>query len=333
MDIKKFVTDLVAAGVEKKQAEAKVKEWISKTRAKYGEDVSDDKIMAVITQHLVKMKLNAASGEKFVGVCVGYGRKRDWNKGVFDKFEPIATNAQIPANAALLKKLIEKELVKEVADDNSGAIGYAILDKREFIDKAGKIQNFGFKKPLRHNNERTGYFVIDNEIVQVVGDFDAQTGREYQMYGKKLTNGNLRLGKSGLNALRTLNKNEVWDLLYDVAAEDPRSVSIDEMVEMKPYQFGITNAFVKSKMQCSNGGWRLGVYDADNMKGTTGFGGNADVNAFIELSEPTTEVILLFEQGTARGEWDASPTWLGAFSNPESSSDDFLDDEVEVIEA
>jgi hypothetical protein len=289
--------------------------------------------MAVITQHLVKMKLNAASGEKFVGVCVGYGRKRDWNKGVFDKFEPIATNAQIPANAALLKKLIEKELVKEVTDDNSGAIGYAILDKREFIDKAGKIQNFGFKKPLRHNNERTGYFVIDNEIVQVVGDFDAQTGREYQMYGKKLTNGNLRLGKSGLSALRTLNKNEVWDLLYDVAAEDPRSVSIDEMAEMKPYQFGITNAFVKSKMQCSNGGWRLGVYDADNMKGVTGFAGNEDVAAAVELSEPTQEVILLFEQGVAKGEWDASPSWMGMFTNPESSSDDFLDDEVEVIEA
>jgi hypothetical protein len=333
MDIKKFVADLVSGGVEKKAAETKVKEWVAKTREKYGEDVSDEKIAAVITQHLVKMKLTAASGEKFVGVCVGYGRKRDWNAKIFDKFKFIAENAQIPGNAAILKKLIAAEQIKEVKDDLSGAVGYAILDNREFIDKAGKIKNFGFGKPLRHNFERTGYFVVDNEIVNVVGDFDAQIGREYQMYGKKLANGNVRLGKSGISALRTLNKNEMWDMLYDVAAEDPRSVSLDEMGEMKPYQFGITNAFVKSKMQCANGGWRLGVYDADNMRGVTGFAGNEDVAANVELSNPTEEVILLFEQGQAKGEWDASPTWLGMFSNPEGASDDFLDDDVEIIEA
>lgn len=333
MDIKKFVTDLVSGGVEKKAAELKVKEWVAKTREKYGEDVSDEKISAVITQHLVKMKLTSASGEKFIGVCVGYGRKRDWNAKIFEKFSIIAENAQMPGNATIIKKLLAAEQIKEVTDVNSGAVGYAILDNREFIDKAGKIKNFGFGKPLRHNFERTGYFVVENEIVQVVGDFDAQIGREYQMYGKKLANGNLRLGKSGISALRTLNKNEMWGLLYDVAAEDPRSVSLDEMAELKPYTFGITNAFVKSKMQCSNGGWRLGVYDADNMRGVTGFAGNEDVAAAAELSNPTEEVILLFEQGVAKGEWDASPNWLGMFTNPEGASDDFLDDDVEIIEA
>ena len=333
MDIKKFVNDLVEGGAEKKAAEAKVKEWVKKTREKYGEDVSDEKITAVITQHLVKMKLTAASGEKFVGVCVGYGRKRDWNAKIFEKFSIIAENAQMPGNAKIIKKLLDSEQIKEVKDDLSGAVGYAILDNREFIDKAGKIKNFGFGKPLRHNFERTGYFIVDNEIVQVVGDFDAQIGREYQMYGKKLANGNLRLGKSGISALRSLNKTEMWDMLYDVAAEDPRSVSLDEMGELKPYTFGITNAFVKSKMQCSNGGWRFGVYDADNMRGVTGFAGNADTAAFVELSEPTQEVILLFEQGVAKGEWEASPTWLGVFGNPESTSDSFLDDDIEIIEA
>lgn len=333
MDIKKFVTDLVSGGVEKKAAELKVKEWVAKTREKYGEDVSDEKISAVITQHLVKMKLTSASGEKFIGVCVGYGRKRDWNAKIFEKFSIIAENAQMPGNATIIKKLLAAEQIKEVTDVNSGAVGYAILDNREFIDKAGKIKNFGFGKPLRHNFERTGYFVVENEIVQVVGDFDAQIGREYQMYGKKLANGNLRLGKAGLSALRTLNKTEMWDMLYDVAAEDPRSVSLDEMAELKPYTFGITNAFVKTKMQCSNGGWRLGVYDADNMRGVTGFAGNEDVAASVELSNPTEEVILLFEQGVAKGEWEASPSWIGMFTNPEGAVDDFLDDDVDIIEA
>ena len=333
MDIKKFVTDLIEGGVEKKTAELKVKEWVAKTRAKYGEDVTDEKIAAVITQHLVKMKLTSASGEKFIGVCVGYGRKRDRNAKVFEKFAPIAENVQIPKNAALIKRLIAEGQIKEVKDDNSGAVGYAILDNREFVDKAGKIQNFGFGKPLRHANERTGYFVIDNEIVEVVGDFDAQLGREYQIYGKKKPNGMIRIGKSGVASLRTLTKTEMWDLLYDVAAEDPRSVSLDEMSELKPYTFGITNAFVKSKMQCSNGGWRLGVYDADNMRGVTGFAGNPDVAATVELSNPTEEVILLFQQGVAKGEWDASPSWLGMFTSPEGASDDFLDDEVEIIES
>jgi hypothetical protein len=333
MDIKKFVADLVAGGVDKKAADAKVKEWVAKTRVKYGEDVTDEKISAVISQHLVKMKLNAASGEKFAGVCVGYGRKRDRNGKIFDTFKPIAENAQLPRNAALIKKLIAKGDIKEVTDDNSGAVGYAIIDNREFIDKAGKIQNFGFGKPLRHSNERTAYFIVENEIVEVVGDFDCQQGREYQVYGKKKPNGMIRVGKSGISSLRTLTKNEMWDMLYDVAAEDPRSVSLDEMGELKPYTFGITNAFVKSKMQCSNGGWRLGVYDADNMKGVTGFAGNEDVQAVIELSEPTTEVILLFVQGTAKGEWDASPSWVGMFTNPEASSDNFLDDDVEMVEA
>jgi hypothetical protein len=331
MDIKKFVADLVAGGVDKKAAEAKVKSWVAKTREKYGEDVTDEKIAAVISQHLVKMKLNAASGEKFTGVCVGYGRKKDWNAKIFEKFKLIAENAQMPGNAAIIKKLLAAEQIKEVTDDNSGAKGYAFLDNREFIDKAGKIQNFGFGKPLRHNFERPGYFIIDNEIVEVVGDFDAQIGREYQIYGKKKTNGQIRVGKSGISSLRTLSKTEVWGVLYDVAAEDPRSVSLDEMGELKPYTFGITNAFVKSKMQCSNGGWRLGVYDADNMKGVTGFAGNEDVQAVVELSEPATEVILLFIQGQAKGEWDASPSWIGMFTNPEATSDSFLDDDVEMV--
>lgn len=333
MDIKKFVADLVGNGIEKKAAEAKVKEWVAKTREKYGEDVTDEKIAAVISQHLVKMKLNAASGDKFTGVCVGYGRKRDRNGRIFDTFKPIAENAQLPQNKAILAKLIKKGDIKEVTDDNTGAVGYAIIDNREFIDKAGKITNFGFGKPLRHSNERQGYFIVDNEIVEVVGDYDAQLGREYQIYGKKKPNGMIRVGKGGMSSIRTPTKSEVWGLLYDVAAEDPRSVSLDEMSELKPYTFGITNAFVKSKMQCSNGGWRLGVYDADNMKGVTGFAGNEDVAAAAELAETTSEVILLFVQGTPKGEWDASPSWVGIFVNPEASSDSFLDDEVEMVEA
>lgn len=333
MDIKKFTSDLVSNGVDKKAAEAKVKSWVAKTREKYGEDVTDEKIAAIISQHLVKMKLNAASGEKFTGICVAYGRKKDWNAKIFEKFKLIAENAQMPGNAKIIKKLLEENKIKEVTDDNSGAKGYAILDTREFIDKAGKIENFGFGKPLRHNFERSGYFIVDNEIVEVVGDYDAQIGREYQIYGKKKANGQIRVGKSGISSLRTLSKTEVWGVLYDVAAEDPRSVSLDEMAELKPYTFGITNAFVKSKMQCSNGGWRLGVYDADNMKGVTGFGGNEDCNAFIEMAESATEIIALFIQGVAKGEWEASPSWVGLFANPEATSDSFLDDEVELVDA
>jgi hypothetical protein len=339
MDIKRFTKDLIDGGMEKKAAELKVKEWITKIRGRLGEDVTDEKVMSVISQHLIKMKLVASSGEKFVGVCVGYGRKMDRNKKTFDKMAELVTKATMnpadpgydPAKRVEFEQKIKNGEIKEIVDEKSQAKGYIPVDTRQFIDKAGKIENFSYMKPLRHRIERTGYFIINNEIVSVVGDFDCQTGREYAIYGKKTPN-LIRVGKMGITATRTFTPSELWTLLYDVAAEDPRSSDLSGVAEVKPYAFGITNAFVKDKMQTSNSSWKVTLYDAGNMRGVGGFAGNEDSAAVIELANLGDEVIALYEQGQPKGNYPASPSFVGIFTNPESSDVSILDDDVEIVD-
>lgn len=339
VDIKKYVKELVDGGMEKKAAESKVKDWIAKIRTKLGDDVDDEKIVSIISQHLIKMKLVASSGEKFIGVCVGYGRKVNRNKKAFDELADLVTKATMnpadpgydPAKKTELEMKIKKGEIKEVVDADSGAKGCVPVDVRQFIDKAGKIENFGFMKPLRNRFERTGYFIIDNEIVSVIGDFDCQTGREYTIYGKKTPNF-VRIGKAGVNAIRTLSNEEVWKALYDVASEDPRSSDLNGVPAVKPYAFGITNAFIKGKMQTANSSWRVTLYDAENMKGVSGFAGNEDTSATVELANLGDEVIALYIQGMPKDNYPASPNFVGIFVNPESADTSILDDDVEVVD-
>lgn len=304
VEINKFVTSLVEKGEQKTDAETKVKAAIAKIKEKMGADVSDEKIEELLS---IALASTGKRGETYKGICVGFGNSVDRNaKFVREAIELYNKDK---------KKAISTGVVKEETGLD-GTLKLIAVDMREFIDKAGTIKNWNYGKEFKQSWTRSATFIVDGALTTVSGNIEPQVGVEYNISGKK--NGVI-INAYSINSTRKIGTVELWDLVYNLVADDERSVELAELIDLKPYERRITIGMIKSCNQSAKSGKFIATFTSGELpSGMTAFSGNDSVNETFSVVRPGDEFIAFVSTNRKTEGFPPSVTVEGIIINPAS---------------
>lgn len=321
VDIKKFVDKLVTSGVSKEKATEKVKKAIEKIKEKK-DGVTDDEIVVLLEQAIEKS--TQFKGERYTGICIGFENKRDENafigKYALEQYADPGTRA----------KSIADGLVREDIS-TSGEKVPVILDPRKTLDRAGKIPNNNFGKPLRERKMRKCYFIVDNEIAIVKGNIDPIIGTEYIIYGKK--NGMyLNVGRSGIQKTDAVDPIQLWEKVYGFASVSDFAIPVEEIVNLAPFDVKLTVGYIRNCGDTKIGGRWTTVNGKDGKTAMFGFSTNEDTAVIMSESYPGNEMMFVVRGRSQKPDAETPVVnIIGAFINPASAENVELLGDISVV--
>jgi len=304
VDTKKLVKKLVDAGWEQKKADGKVAQLVKKAK-EIAPGEKDATIESAVGMAIDRV-LAARAAEKYVGVCLALSDKTDRND--FQRRNALKAYEQNPV-VAVQEKFVEVVDGKVVA-----------LDNRKFVDAAQTMENREYGKPLKAVMQREGVFLIAGEVTRVFGDYDAQVGMEYEVYGKKSPkSGIISIRRPGVKLSGEAPASTYRDA-YIAVEKSPMAVTLDGVKDAKGTV--ITTGFVRFEKETAIG--HMIVMDDDSTPdGVVCFSGSeAARDAMAKL--PIGTEILAFgrpNHGVDKktGEERFSLVLTGVVANPESA--------------
>jgi len=304
VDVKGLVKKLTDAGWEAKKADSKVAQLVKKAK-EIAPGEKDDTIQKAVGMAIDRV-LAAKNAEKYVGVCLALSDRTDRND--FQRRAALKAYEQNPV-VAVQEKFVEVKDGKVVA-----------LDNRKFVDAAQTMENRDYGKPLRETMQREGIFLIAGEITRVFGNYDAQVGMEYEVYGKKSPkSGIISVRKPGVKLSGEAPASTFKDAYYAVE-KSPMAVNLDAAKDAKGAI--VTTGYVRFEKETSNG--HMIVIDDDSMPdGVVCFSGSEAARDIMAKLPVGTEVLAFGRPSHGvnkeTGEERFSLILTGVVANPESA--------------
>lgn len=333
VEIKKFVEALTASGMDKAKATQKIKAAIEKIKAEKG-DVPDAEVESLINFALTKIA--SRKGERYKGICIGYGAKFDQNKTYGETtlryFNDAKTKAKVSSEKGYTLDGVTYGVQLKTVDDVEVAVP---LDMREFIDSAGKIKNSNLGKPLRPFNKRKCYFIVDGDLAVVTGNLDPIAGAEYYIYGRKSESKGtvyINVGKAGIQKSASLTNVELWEAIYKFAEKSDFAIPLEDVVALNANEVKLTTGFIKNGGDTKTGGRWVVINNDVNQQGQFGFSANEDAAAALSMTLSGNEVFALVQgmkQDPSRE--NTAVRVLSVITNPESSANASLIGDLEIF--
>lgn len=304
VDVKVLVKKLTDGGWEVKKAEGKVAQLVKK--AKEIAPGEKDETIQIAVGMAVDRILAAGAAEKYVGVCLALSEKTDRNS--FQKRAALKAYEQNPV-VAVQEKFVEVKDGKVVA-----------LDNRKFVDAAQTMENREYGKPLREIMQREGIFLIGGEIVRVFGNYDAQVGMEYEVYGKKNPKSStLSVRKPGVKLTGEAPATTFRDA-YVAVEKSPMAVTLDAAKESKGAI--VVTGYVRFEKETPNG--HMIVIDDDSTPDGIVCFSNSEAARDAMAKLPVGTEVLAFGRPSRSinketGEERFSLSLTGVVANPESA--------------
>lgn len=303
LEEKVYVDMLVKSNIDKDVAKAKVKEVISVVKEALPNE-SEDYWATVVGLKLRDM-VKASQAEKYRALCVAIDEMKDslgYQK--YKALEAYKENAAVAIQDGLVKLDGEKVIP---------------LDTREYYDEEKTKQNKNFGKPLPTVMRREGYFVIEGKLVRGFGEFEAEPGAVYEIFGNINDKGFLNINKSPeMRLVEKLKESDFWEAVYNAAGESELRVDLNDIREQKKGTTVLTKGFLGHSQRTSNGGTMVVLNDDEVVDGVVGFGSYDKVSDGLETIPMGTEVIVV---GRIMVSKDRAPgiVIVGAVKNPAST--------------
>lgn len=270
VDIKPYVDELVADGMDATEATDTVTKIVETIINRLGEDKATDEF---ITSR-IKYTINKSKG-KAVGsmkcIVMGYDKGFDVNAKLRASAENLwKSNPQRAIQEGyVLTEEIDGELKPKLDED--GFPTY--IDNREFVDKDGKMKNFALGKELKEYIKRTVVVLTEeDEIIrtEIYGEAP-EIGKEYIVYGKKGNDGLFRGNKRGYKFSREVNANELWKRMFDACGSCDIAQSLTDLPMLEDWTIYLTYGTVKKVAETTNGSTLMVFVDENCPDGVTGF--------------------------------------------------------------
>jgi hypothetical protein len=242
---KQYIDQLTKAGIDAKEAKAKVEGMLKILRQKLSDEGDIERGLRMgIT------KMLGSKTEKFTGICLGMSQKQDQN----DIARRVALKIydQDPMKAANDGYVVKDTNGKVVLDKNNKPTP---ADHRKFLDQAQKMPNRNFGKPYPMNISRTSWFFIDGEIVPAYGNVDPEAGQLYEIHAiRKPGKGYMTFPESG--NIKALGPGTVdWNKFAAAVQQHPAFVELPDVVGVKKGALTITAGYVKRTGTNDRGGY------------------------------------------------------------------------------
>lgn len=312
VDVKKLAKKLVDAGWDQKRADAKVTQLIKKAK-EISPGEKDDIIQGAVSMAIDQI-VAMESSQKFVGVCLAVSDKTDRND--FQKRNALRAYEQNPVIA------VQEKMVVVV----NGKV--VPLDNRKYLDAAQKIENRNYGKPLKEVLQREGVFLVGNDIVRVFGDYDADIGMIYDIFGKKSPGGSISVRRPGVR-LAGEAPESTFRQAYEALSKSPMAVGLDGVKDAKGAI--ATTGFVRFEKETTrempDGFQQVGhmiVIDDDSAPdGIVCFSGSESARDAMSKLAVGTEVIVfgrpMSTTDRQTGEQRFALSLTGVIANPESA--------------
>lgn len=337
VEVKKFVDQLIATGMDKDKAAEKVKNVIAKIKEKKG-DVPDNEVEALIGFALAKIA--SRKGERYKGICIGYGGKFDQNKKYADNTLVFFNNEKTRARVLVTETnkdgyTFENVTYGAALKQVDGAEVAVPLDMRKFLDVNQKFENRGYGKPLKARYSRKCYFIVENELAIVTGNLDPIAGAEYYIYGKKKDYKGtiyISVGASGIQKSAALTNNELWDAIYKFAESSDFAMPLEDVIALEPNEVKLTSGFIKNGGDTKSGGRWVVINNDEFQEGQFGFSSNEDAAAALSLAQVGNEVFALVQGMKADPSRDNQAVKvLSVIVNPASNANANLINDIEIF--
>lgn len=199
--------------------------------------------------NFLKMKVKnivaSANVEKYRGICVGVGDKRDILD--YSKKQAMAAYKANPQRAVA-------DGIVRIDGDN-----IIPIDTKEFFDAARTKRNKGFGKPIGTVLRIESYFLVENEdggaLTRVNGEFDsAEIGMMYEIFGSMNDKGMINVPREpGIRAVGKVDPAELWNLIFSVGGKSDAAVTIERLPEVQKYSLVVTSGTVRHEQPTANG--------------------------------------------------------------------------------
>lgn len=314
VDLSKLIKTMVDAGFPEDEALARVTKIYDKaTELMAGQDESA--IMAVVTVKVNEVARVAKDIDKYPAIIIGTSDRRDSND--YNKRLALEAYKDNPQEAIQSGKvaIIEGEPVP--------------LDDREYLDRAGKMKNNNYGKPLPVRMQREIIAILKDDegkdhVTRCFGDYNVDIGQVGTMFGT-LKNGNFSMKGPGFMATETMDLGELYGILDEAAPEDPKGVSILDVEDTPKNSLIVTKGFVQLAKETSNGSMMLILRDEDFVlaDGIVAFCNSEVANSAAESAEVNQEVIVVGRVGESNvdGIKKKNLSLFGVVINPSTSGD------------
>ena len=268
MDEKKYISMLVEAGKDKKEATEFIKKVIETIKTAMP-GASEETQEAVLMLKLDDI-LHGAGGDPFTGICVGCDKMEDSFR--YQKDQAMEAFKK-DSNQAIMKGLIKM-----------GEDGQPVpLDSRKFLDKKETKENKNFGKPLPTQMRRQMVFVVEGKIVRAFGKEDPEIGKAYDFKATVTESGFFTMAKDSLKEAKDQpTPVQVWDVLYRAAGESEHVTALSDIKSAAKNAFIVTKGYVKHTMETSNGGAMIVLKDGDCDEGVVGFSASEETKRIID---------------------------------------------------
>lgn len=302
-DKKAYVDLLVKGGLERKSAISTVDTIVDRvSKAMKGESAEDQ-------DTVIRLKLNdilkGANAEKFRGLCIALDEMRD----------------SLQYQKYLTLEAYKEDAARAIADKKVKVDGDKIipLDTREFFDEERTKKNKNFGKPLPTVMRREAYFLIDGKVVRTFGDFKAELGKVYDIFGTMNDKGILNVSKTPeIRYVEAVKEKDLWEMVYNAASE-AGDITVS-LVDVKTLDKGtpvITKGYLQHMQVTSNGSTMIVLSDDEETEGVIGFTATEDLATEAQTFQKGTELIVL-GRVMQSGDRPKGLVITGAFKNPAS---------------
>jgi hypothetical protein len=154
--------------------------------------------------------------DKFKGLCIAVDDMKD-SMG-YQKYVAMAAYKENPQRA-LREGMVTKDGDKVIP-----------MDTRQFLDPGRTKSNRNYGKPLPTIDRREGYFIIDGKIIRSFGQYDAQIGHVYELFGNMGEKDILNINKTPAPRLvETLGDADFWKQSYEICSNSDLAVPLEDL--------------------------------------------------------------------------------------------------------
>lgn len=231
---------------------------------------------------LVKIRDLRRVGEvdKFKGICIAVDAMKDALG--YEKYKATEAYKANPARA-IKDGIVVKEGDKIVP-----------MDTRMYMDKAKSKPNKNFGKPLPTIDRREGYFIIENKIIRAFGNYDAQIGHIYELFGNMGDGDILNINKTPAPRLvETLGDHDFWNKTYEILENSELAVPLEQLHEMEKNKTAIVKGTIQHVGTTSSQSVMIVLNNDEIPDGVAGFAAQDEVGKEMEAIGKGAEVIVI----------------------------------------
>lgn len=278
LDAKKYIAFLVAAEMDKDKATQMVDRIIKMINNLMPKASAEEK------DHMIMIKLREATrageSEKYRALIIALDELKD--QMGYLKYQAREAYKK-DKTRALGEGVVIKEGDKIVE-----------MDTRKFLDKDKTKPNKNFGKKLPTIMRREAFMLIEGKLIRAFGNFEAQVGRIYDIYGFMNDKDILNVAQTPEPKLiDSLDDKALWEQASAVLSESDMAMDLATVLEQDKNTHVITHGTLQHVTETSNGSTMCFVADDEVPKGIACFASCDSVGEEINGMGKGSEVIII----------------------------------------